>query len=344
MSQKFLLAAVGLMLWGASRKGYLLHASIGTVAIAGLLRWFGVNRLSLPDFPRGTSDASSHPANAGVPAGSGQVLRVCSHNVWGHYFVRAPNKQQRLRAFVEHVANDRFDVVLMQEMFLGRLGPMYISTEIEDVIARMQAAGYLFWTDPTASLPYFGQNSGLMIFSKYPIKRSVYENFSGTKEIPSQKGLIISEIEVGASGGMTVLVGNTHFDSRSVDGRISETRQVFDAVRREIAISHGGNTGRPVRCIVGGDFNIDIRDGRLYTQLEEAASAVGLENIFANSTKSTERSGLQIDHLFVSVNTLPVVGSRVLDYVIPAAVRDSRPAEPEGVSDHYGLGADLRLA
>lgn len=62
----------------------------------------------------GAGAGSSHHTTTGDS--SPTDVRILSHNVWAHYFVPAPNRQQRLEALVRHIktASPAYDIVAVQ--------------------------------------------------------------------------------------------------------------------------------------------------------------------------------------------------------------------------------------
>ena len=62
----------------------------------------------------GAGAGSSHHTTTGDS--SPTDVRILSHNVWAHYFVPAPNRQQRLEALVRHIktATPAYDIVAVQ--------------------------------------------------------------------------------------------------------------------------------------------------------------------------------------------------------------------------------------
>lgn len=153
-------------------------------------------------------------------------LTVVTQNVWAHYFatpidqlrVLAGLKKRfgatsnvmsglsvdaRLSAIASSVRTVRADVVLVQELFLLRVSPLVtISHNFNAFTSKMRKLGLRYHTDPTLTLPrYFGQNSGLVIYSRYPILEEASELFSPhTAERLSNKGVIGAIIGIPCCG------------------------------------------------------------------------------------------------------------------------------------------------
>ena len=66
----------------------------------------------------------------------------------------------------QHILREQFDVVLVQEVFLLRLGPFILSGNFERFARALAKGGLIYHSNPLHTLPqYLGQNSGCAIFS-----------------------------------------------------------------------------------------------------------------------------------------------------------------------------------
>lgn len=181
----------------------LLHKSIG-------LRYVGfgdAESVRLPRIERKgrkllTWDAACE--NSGgerAVGGSGKTrVRVLSHNVWCHMLQQwyTPPAAKRLRCLAEEIRARDYDVVMLQELFLFRLGPLASTLAFEAFAQAMIASGYRLVADPRDSLPFVGQNSGLAIFSKLDVEREpASRSFAVTGEKVCRKGYVHAQLKVG---------------------------------------------------------------------------------------------------------------------------------------------------
>ena len=75
----------------------------------------------------------------------GKALRILSHNVWCHIFQQwyAPSASKRLDCLVKAIETGGYDIVMLQELFLLRLGPFANTHSFEKFTHSMLAAGEL---------------------------------------------------------------------------------------------------------------------------------------------------------------------------------------------------------
>jgi endonuclease/exonuclease/phosphatase family metal-dependent hydrolase len=240
-------------------------------------------------------------------------LRVLTYNLWCHLFVGGRDMRGRLEAFVAAAAC--YDVVAVQEVFrFFVFGRQAWSREAVFLEEAMRANGFKF--SESLNGPSFGQDAGLMIFSRHAITRCSFHAFCVSDEQPfTNKGYLYAE-----TGGMHVI--NTHFDSRS---EASKRGQIAELVRFLSELPGG-----PV--VLVGDFNIcqqHIWDqGDLYQHLAESLRGSDLKDQASGQELVTfPDDGACYDHFFVR-------GTNCTDF----GVQDFN------VSDHVGLAAVLNLA
>ena len=277
----------------------------------------------------------SNSSGKGASAGPGQgiSLRVATQNVWCHYLATPTRQMFERRRSGERsgVADDRInglrywkrldllarhlasvaDVVVVQELFMLRLGPIVISHNVRRFVALMEDLGFPYQSDPNATLlSWAGQNCGVMIFSRFPMVACHAEAFRRTDEIPSSKGFVDVVIEIPAinSGetGMRVRVLGTHFDARSWPAKLSQLWQVADRLsaerleftRSECRPWEVAAVGRHTPTIVCGDFNIcpqlagagGYDDGTAFSTLRGALLAAGLVHAWSASPSRGDAS------------------------------------------------------
>ena len=179
----------------------LLHKSIG-------LRYVGFGDAESVRLPRierkgrklQTWDAACDSSGGERAVGGADKIRVLSHNVWCHMLQQwyTPPAAKRLRCLAEEIRARDYDVVMLQELFLFRLGPLASTLAFEAFAQAMIASGYRLVADPRDSLPFVGQNSGLAIFSKLDVEREpASRSFAVTGEKVCHKGYVHAQLKVG---------------------------------------------------------------------------------------------------------------------------------------------------
>jgi len=240
-------------------------------------------------------------------------LSILTYNLWCHLFVGGRDMRGRLQAFA--AASARYDVVAVQEVFrLFLFGRLAWHREVSLLEEAMRANG--FQLAETTGGPSFGQDAGLMIFSRRPIARSGYYTFHTSDERPvTNKGYLYAEV-----GGVHVI--NTHFDSRSHAAKLAQIAELVAFISELPA--------GPVALV--GDFNICHQHtwdrGELYEHLGESLQSVGLDDqASARDMVTFESDRACYDHVFVR-------GADCAEF----GVQDFK------VSDHAGLAVGLNLA
>jgi hypothetical protein len=134
-----------------------------------------------------TQPPAPEAVTRGAGDGSDGHIRLLTHNLWCHYpmSILKPcagalpgwDFTRRLRRFGEHVrSHGGYDVVCVQEVFLFTLWPFGTVSNFEQLTNEMRACGLVHHTNPLLSMGnsrWFGQNSGLVVYSRLPIVASV---------------------------------------------------------------------------------------------------------------------------------------------------------------------------
>lgn len=276
---------------------------------------------------------------------TGGVLRILSHNVWAHYLVFAPARTRRLDALATRVGECGAAVVAVQELFLLRCFGLVLARHFNRFAEQMAAHGLRYHTDPLASLPRaFGQNSGLVIFSRYPLADEAASAFVSAEAVNS-KGVVSARV---VADGRSLAVVNCHLDAPR---RPLPTRQGQLAHVARVAAERRAAGSAVVAC---GDWNscpYSMDDGTfelLQSAMERARLPVNaggppfkatLRAAKPVSWRTTRGAGgtgpvRALDHLFAS-NDVTVVGHELVDW------RDDGGL---GVSDHLGVLVDVQLS
>ena len=334
------------------RTSSMLGAAI-VAALLGSLVWCSSQRKRIV----ATLVAQQYSTGASFPR---DRLRLLSHNVWGHYAVGGKELSARLDALARHVDAADVDVVCLQELFVLQAGPVAHVEHFIRFAERMHALGLVHAVDPLSGMRPILQNSGLALFSRYPIERWTHSAFTATSEPVSSKGVMTASLRVGSNVWHVV---NTHLDSRNEDSRQQQTREVA-AIASGLALTEKIDERH---LIVLGDFNIGPGTS-LYTGLAVAMAAAGAaEDLFPGPTANAPTCVYKtkwIDHVFVSSRAAAKLRRRaVVELCIDGSGRsfegldegqsfgrafcngDARIAAPASsalaVSDHRGLLVDF---
>lgn len=128
---------------------------------------------------------------------------------WNIYMLPWLNKGQwgRIHHIEQHLKENDYDVLVLQEVFLERMKHRLIKTLSEQ---------YPFYAGPPGKdFGLFGQDGGVMIFSKHPIVRQesiVYDEGCKGADCLSQKGAVFVEIQKGSTRFQVI---GTHLQSMS---------------------------------------------------------------------------------------------------------------------------------
>ena len=152
---------------------------------------------------------------------NGEDIRILSQNLWLHYLVSSPQKKDRLLDFLSVIA--QFDVLCLQEVFTLRFLGMKVASLKDWLIQEARQLGFLFWTDSGST--WIGQDSGLLILSRYPIMRSSYLTFNSfaLSELPNAKGALFATIEIKSR---MLHVCCTHLDAHSATCRSEQVAAI----------------------------------------------------------------------------------------------------------------------
>ncbi|XP_065195389.1 sphingomyelinase C-like [Sycon ciliatum] len=286
-------------------------------------------------------------SSVGRPAScstTGQVtVRVLSQNLWAANFWAAeklgskgPNPRARFDGFVRSVTQGKYDVLLLQELFVLRTA--YFFATVDDVAyltKLLEKAGFLYHTDLLYNLPStFGQSSGVAIFSKYPItewKGHTFNHYS-VKESITSKGFVRAQISIGRSH---VNFFSTHMDSSGWEPgvKLEQIKEVGEALKKV-------TSGASQTAIVAGDFNIDSLSPEAkehYDHLLSTMKQAGVQPIF-NSSTPTYHTGTALDHAFIGGGNISPQ-----DVTSKAVVKLQSTIANLPVSDHYGIFFEVKL-
>jgi len=274
-----------------------------------------------------------------------------------HHFVyhSYANRESRVKGLTSILEN--FDVIALQEVFilntplLGPIGTFGRQTILEN---------WKYHSAVPHSPPYFQQDSGLMILSKYPILKTWSIAFTnrGVTEIVNQKGALMAAIQV---GDKTVHVINTHLDAKSAEIRALQINQIcVEFLGKQLRLQGSGielnveekqetKTQTDVACVLVGDLNSNAMfqgnsDSTPVTESLSEFSHVSdmllpLKDARFEGAISYERThalyNVCLDHVFVhKVN---------VDYSTFKTEKSWADGNGVSISDHYGVSFNFTL-
>lgn len=275
-----------------------------------------------------------------------------SQNVWNSFFAGGPDRFARLRALHEFLERHAVDVVVTQEMFVLGLGPLVDQSDADAAAESMSSLGFKYQTMARATLPTFGQSSGLVVYSKLPITQETHNVFAARRSV-SCKGWLEVELELGPPSSNGSVSRMVLMDTHLEHAHEPRWRAVREQQWRQIAASAADAVrrlpGRPLVAVFG-DFNIcsdavgqHLDGGTEYEALRSALANAGLPCDLVRSPDlptlrpppANENIRCSVDHVFVSA-ALEEQGAS-------AHVVDTRGQGGLAVSDHRGVLVELWL-
>jgi len=262
------------------------------------------------------------------------MLRILTQNLWCHYLSWAPRKLQRIQAFCSYLTAhaDEYDVLLIQELYVYKVwGKMVASDPKDYFLETMSNLGFKHYKDDDNAVDMLaGQNSGIMIISRYPVLqhelkvwRVLSDNVYGTA-----KGALRVKLDV---DGSHVQLISLHLDSHMADMRKKQIQDIAEMIDTTIP------------TIVAGDFNIDSKApapsefGQMLGVLDEKFGEKFFTPVFSDLTNQPRTFNRffewSLDHVLLS-KEWEVVEKRV------EVIKDETDSD---ISDHYGIYAVLKI-
>jgi len=265
-------------------------------------------------------------------------INILSYNLWGSYFMGGPHFKDRLEVFAGQAGS--YDVLLLQEMFVLSIGPFVVPNSVDWFVWRMQQEGFVYTTNPITSCPsWFGQNNGLLILSKLPIKEISNVSFGEkNRRKLSFKGWLEVELMLNDESPPLKLV-TTHLEHANEDLKVRQLHEVFES-----ALKHD-----PKRTIICGDFNTGPNIPEIRTSYESFTSLIskydlvdlfpGPEKTYRDEVKKTGKTKVKnpsfaIDHMLL---TNDLVEGVVVDSAQIVEHKELRDGELLYASDHKAI-------
>jgi endonuclease/exonuclease/phosphatase family metal-dependent hydrolase len=297
-----------------------------------------------------------HTSKVSAPGCSTKRLRVYTQNVWAHHFATplgcnnegaaAPVMpglpyEARLRALATCISQADYDIICIQELFVLRIWPFVFASNFLLFSGLLRELGYSFCTDPSESLPFYGQNSGVVIFSKYPLSNMKSEVYKHSAEPLNKKGFVCASVAL-SDPAVNVYIFSIHTDAKNWDAKRKQIEQIKNSILA-IKEDKNCNSGNLVDFILAGDFNVcsqtigcgGFDDGTQYatlvSKMDEAAALKDAWNV--NECVATEGDAT-LDHLFYDPVSWEVLEKEVVRY--------KEKGTGNSVSDHLGLTFDIK--
>jgi len=161
-------------------------------------------------------------------------IRFLTHNMWGLYVpYSAPDKQERIQLFIPHLRE--FDVVVLQEIWVLRTLIKDVGVKLrQTLLDAAKAAGLKYQALGVKGNFVFGQGSGLIVLSRYPLsyKNAIQFSTWGWKEVVNCKGAVYVSLQF---QGHDIHLVTAHLDAHKAQIRRSQlfelTRLLPDCVR-----------------------------------------------------------------------------------------------------------------
>eukprot|EP01091_Cochliopodium_minus_P004517 TRINITY_DN14408_c0_g1_i1.p1 TRINITY_DN14408_c0_g1~~TRINITY_DN14408_c0_g1_i1.p1 ORF type:complete len:322 (+),score=92.56 TRINITY_DN14408_c0_g1_i1:91-1056(+) len=313
----------------------------------GLWSTLGMNRYKEQNFENTEEDMKNNFKDLEKKFNKdGTRVKIISLNLWMHHLSLAIHKKERLESILKKIGEGDYDVLMIQELWLLRIGPFAQQMYVDMFMTGIRKLGYIHHSHPYGKDNIerrigftIGNNSGLLIASKYPILESNYENFNSGKELLNFKGFLRSTISINQN---KIHFITCHLNSRkNAELRTSQLKQIKDEMNK---VYNKDMEDKQVNgFVVAGDWNICSKgikakdDGREYQKLSTLMHP--LYDIFDEPkykdsfTYFDDRSFR--DHCFISPN-LEIVSHDLFDWKTLDYYKIS-------CSDHLGLEFELKI-
>jgi endonuclease/exonuclease/phosphatase family metal-dependent hydrolase len=170
-------------------------------------------------------------------------LKIISYNIWDLPLWFVKNRKKRIEDVVKYLISSGADIICIQESW-------HLGTRKEVLYKSFSEAGYQHASG--RDMPMVYGNSGLVTFSKFPIRSKHFSKFpfmfGAFVELFTGRGILETIIETPAG---LLRVFNTHlhmpdaYHDRSI--RLRQIRSAFDFIKSR----------EDVPSIIAGDFNED---------------------------------------------------------------------------------------
>lgn len=275
------------------------------------------------------SRAGSDPNEA-----SSGNLRILSYNIkMLPRIVKREHHAPVKRAWMipAHLENENPDIIVLQEAF---------DSKANHIMRKLLKKQYPYMVGPLNKKPGFKINGGIVIYSKYPMKKLGEVQYSQCEDFDcwARKGALLVEVN---DGHRVYQVAGTHLNGGgSLELKTSQYREM-GALMKQYA-----REGVPQFCV--GDYNTSNFDTAYYQSM--------VQQLDAEDGPVTGELFCTNDHLNNDMERYDPKEQNIIDYILyrPNGVRPQKvqrtirsycqrwSKEHEDLSDHYALLMDLK--
>jgi endonuclease/exonuclease/phosphatase family metal-dependent hydrolase len=264
-----------------------------------------------------------------------KTVKVLSWNIFMLPGFIGQGKIPRADAIGKILAATDYDVIVFQEAFHHKA---------RKKISRLLQPAYPFQAGPAnQKLFSLKTNSGIWIFSKFPIEQSYSIIFKTRQGIDAfaRKGALLIDLKI---GNQSIQIAGTHLQNGGSDGlRSNQCKELYSRLLKK-------HERLGVPQIVCGDFNIDrYRSDKEYQDMLQTLNAVD-GTVFGPNAYSYDRvrndltteAGSQldlIDYVLIRSNSMEIEsGSRKIH-----ALQHPWSPSHKDLSDHFAVEAEISL-
>lgn len=258
-------------------------------------------------------------------------MKILSQNIWTP-FIGSKSDIARIDEFVKNVGD--YDLVMIQEAFIFTLFFMRFwgrDLYLED---KLKENGFEYFLKGSRTM--FFQNNGLLVASKYPIELISEIEFEDNEddEFFTKKGALFFKLTNNPLNKDIVFV-NTHLHCGSGyklyrDIRNKQLKNIHDELQKKNINSD---------IVLAGDLNIDALEPEATIGKEYFSIINNFGQIYdplKNKNEVTSPPNGRLDYIIlIKHDYLWIENSNVVK------IGSNNEAYPDGISDHYGVEAEL---
>lgn len=219
------------------------------------------------------------------------TLKILSWNIYMlPRFVKNTGKVERAKYIAEKIIDAQYDIVVFQEAFHGKA---------RKEISKQLQKEFPFVAGPANNGPSLKANSGIWIFSKYPIVKYKSISFKSKYGVDalSRKGGLLVELSV---NGQHIQVIGTHLQNSGNEN--IKYNQCQELLTKLILPNQKNNTPQ----IICGDFNINKESNSYYKMIDILGV---MDGILTGDQKYT------FDRINNDLHDEEGVGQELIDYI-----------------------------
>ncbi len=260
-------------------------------------------------------------------------LRILSYNIkMLPAFIKREHHApaRRAKMIPAHLLEENADVMVLQEAF---------DNNANRIMRRLLKKVYPYCVGPLNKKPGFKINGGIMVYSKYPIKKLGEVQYSQCEDFDcwARKGALLVEVN---DGNRVYHVAGTHLNGGgSLELKTSQCAEMSGLIKQF------AKPGIPQFCV--GDYNISNFDTAYYQSM--------VTTLDAEDGPITGELFCTNDHLNNDMERYDPKEQNIIDYILyrPNGVRPQQikriirsycqrwSKDHEDLSDHYALLMDL---